>query len=252
MASTTEARRVASDRVEAGTANQSALLDAEAAMSGAQADLLRAEYDRSVAAADLARLEGAGKQGDAPMTPPQLTYTGVLLAVLANQLCLPVPAIVFLMAAGALSAHGYMHASTVVLLSVLPCLAADGIWFWLGRKWGSQVSADTVPPYTRPRTCSSDAHHKFGRYGLPLLCVAKFVPGLDGLMPPLAGAEGVSLTGFFALDAVGSFLWSGFYVGVGYLFSENWRSRLAGRNTLELPWPWRSVFHSVFTLAGAD
>jgi outer membrane protein TolC/preprotein translocase subunit SecF len=59
LASTTETRRVTSDRVEAGTANQSALLDAEAAMSGAQADLLRAEYDRSVAAADLAKLAGA-------------------------------------------------------------------------------------------------------------------------------------------------------------------------------------------------
>jgi outer membrane protein TolC len=58
LASTTEARRVTSDRVEASTANQSALLDVEAAMSGAQADLLRAEYDRSVAAADLARLAG--------------------------------------------------------------------------------------------------------------------------------------------------------------------------------------------------
>jgi multidrug efflux pump subunit AcrB/outer membrane protein TolC len=58
LASTTEARRVTSDRVQAGTANQSELLDAEAAMSGAQADLLRAEYDRSVAAADLARLAG--------------------------------------------------------------------------------------------------------------------------------------------------------------------------------------------------
>jgi multidrug efflux pump subunit AcrB/outer membrane protein TolC len=58
LASTTEARRVTSDRVQAGTANQSALLDAEAAMSGAQADLLRAEYDRGVSAGDLARLEG--------------------------------------------------------------------------------------------------------------------------------------------------------------------------------------------------
>jgi multidrug efflux pump subunit AcrB/outer membrane protein TolC len=58
LASVTEARRVTSDRVEAGTVNQSALLDAEAAISGAQADVLRAEYDRSVAAADLARLAG--------------------------------------------------------------------------------------------------------------------------------------------------------------------------------------------------
>src|SRR5579862_3037949 len=59
LASATEARRVDSDRVEAGTANQSALLDAEAAISGAQADVLRAEYDRSVAAADLARVTGS-------------------------------------------------------------------------------------------------------------------------------------------------------------------------------------------------
>src|SRR5580692_4201124 len=58
LASATEARRVTSDRVEAGTANQSALLDAEAAISGAQADVLRAEYDRNIAAADLVRLGG--------------------------------------------------------------------------------------------------------------------------------------------------------------------------------------------------
>ena len=58
LASTIERRRVTSDQVEAGTANQSAFLDAEAAMSGAQADVLRAEYDHSVAAADLARLTG--------------------------------------------------------------------------------------------------------------------------------------------------------------------------------------------------
>jgi outer membrane protein TolC len=59
LTSATEARRVTSDQVEAGTANRSALLDAEAALSGAKADVLRAEYDRSVAAADLARLQGS-------------------------------------------------------------------------------------------------------------------------------------------------------------------------------------------------
>jgi outer membrane protein TolC len=59
LTSATEARRVTSDRVEAGTVNQSALLDAEAAIAGAQADVLRAEYDRSVAAADLARVTGS-------------------------------------------------------------------------------------------------------------------------------------------------------------------------------------------------
>jgi multidrug efflux pump subunit AcrB/outer membrane protein TolC len=58
LAATTEARRVMSDQVEAGTANRSAFLEGDASVLGAQADLLRAEYDRSVAAADLARLTG--------------------------------------------------------------------------------------------------------------------------------------------------------------------------------------------------
>ena len=58
LTTNTEARRVASDQVESGTANRSAFLDSEASVFNAQADLLRAEYDRSVAAADLARLTG--------------------------------------------------------------------------------------------------------------------------------------------------------------------------------------------------
>ena len=58
VTATTEARRVSSNQVEAGTANRSVFLESEASMLSAQADLLRAEYDRSVAAADLARLTG--------------------------------------------------------------------------------------------------------------------------------------------------------------------------------------------------
>jgi multidrug efflux pump subunit AcrB/outer membrane protein TolC len=58
VAATTEARRVASNESEAGTANRSVFLESEASMFSAQADLLRAEYDCSVAAADVARLTG--------------------------------------------------------------------------------------------------------------------------------------------------------------------------------------------------
>ena len=150
----------------------------------------------------------------------QLTYSGVLLAVFAQQLCLPIPSIVFLMAAGALCARGEMRTSIIVLLGVLGCLAADGIWFWFGRRWGSQALRLLCRFTADPRRCSENAHEKFRRYGLPVLCVAKFLPGLDVVIPPLVGAEGAPLSGFLVLDTLGGFLWSGFYVGLGYLFSE--------------------------------
>jgi rhodanese-related sulfurtransferase len=58
-------------------------------------------------------------------------------------------------------------------------------------------------------------------------------------MPPLGGAQGVSPAGFFALDAVGSFLWSGFYVGLGYLFS----------NQLDLAIGWSGHFGAALGVA---
>jgi len=150
----------------------------------------------------------------------QLTYTAVLLAVLAEQLYVPIPSVVFLMAAGALSARGEMRTSIVISLGISACLAADSIWFWFGRKWGSQSVRLLCRLTADPRKCSRNAQQRFSHYGPALLCVAKFFPGLGAVIPPLAGAEGVSLARFLALDASGSFLWSGFYVGLGYLFSN--------------------------------
>jgi rhodanese-related sulfurtransferase len=71
-----------------------------------------------------------------------------------------------------------------------------------------------------PRKCSQNANEKFQRYGLSVLCVAKFFPGLNLVVPPLAGAEGAPVTAFVPLDMLGGFLWAGFYVGLGYVFSK--------------------------------
>jgi membrane protein DedA with SNARE-associated domain/rhodanese-related sulfurtransferase len=150
----------------------------------------------------------------------QLTYMGLLLAVFANQACLPVPSIAFLMVAGALARRGEMHLTIVVALAVFACLVADGIWFWFGRRWGSKALRLLCGLTADPRKSFLDAQERFRLYGLRLLFVSKFVPGMDGIMPPLGGAQGVSSIRFLAFDAAGSFLWSGFYVGVGYLFAN--------------------------------
>jgi len=149
-----------------------------------------------------------------------LSYWQVFCAILAQQLGLPVPSVVFLMAAGSLSAHGGMHPIIIVVLGVVGCLAGDGAWFWMGRKWGPKALRLLCGLSPDPRSCSRDAQEKFRRHGVRIMCVAKFVPGLDAIMPPLAGAEGVSLIRFLALDAVGSLLWSAGYFGLGYVFAN--------------------------------
>lgn len=150
----------------------------------------------------------------------ELTYTGVLVAVFANQVCLPVPAAFVLIGAGALSAHGHMHPAIVALMGVLGCLAGDGIWFWAGRRWGNKAIRLLCQLTSDPRHASKQARQKFQRYGLGVLCMSKFFPGLDAVIPPLSAAEGISPGPFLAVDAAGSLLWSGFNIGLGFVFSN--------------------------------
>jgi rhodanese-related sulfurtransferase len=50
--------------------------------------------------------------------------------------------------------------------------------------------------------------------------IAKFVPGLDSVMPPLAGISGTARTDFLIYDLGGATLWSGAYIGAGFLFAK--------------------------------
>jgi len=49
---------------------------------------------------------------------------------------------------------------------------------------------------------------------------AKFVPGLDGLMPPLAGMLNAASIPFLLYTAAGAFFWTAGYCFVGYLFAD--------------------------------
>jgi rhodanese-related sulfurtransferase len=53
-----------------------------------------------------------------------------------------------------------------------------------------------------------------------LFLIAKFIPGLDTLLPPLAGIEQQPLLSFLLFDAAGSALWSAFFSYLGYAFAD--------------------------------
>ena len=68
-----------------------------------------------------------------------LTYPILFVAVLARQLCLPVPALLFLLTGGALAGAGKLNFVGVLLVAVVGCLLADLVWFEAGRLRGKRV-----------------------------------------------------------------------------------------------------------------
>jgi membrane protein DedA with SNARE-associated domain/rhodanese-related sulfurtransferase len=149
-----------------------------------------------------------------------ITYLILWVAVFARQICLPVPANLLLLTAGALVRGGGLNMSLVLCVGILGCLAGDLVWFEAGRQWGSQIMRILCVFSDDPHYCAQRAHKVFARWGLRSLIFAKFIPGLDGVTPPLAGIEGSERSAFLAYDSLGSFLWTALYAGLGYLFAN--------------------------------
>jgi membrane protein DedA with SNARE-associated domain/rhodanese-related sulfurtransferase len=141
-------------------------------------------------------------------------------AVFVEQIGLPLPALPWLLAAGALSATGQFSLPLGIAVTVLACLVADTFWFYLGRHRGNQVLGLLCRISLEPDSCVRRTQNVFTRYGLRGLLVAKFLPGLNTLAPPLAGMSGMSAGQFLSVDAAGSVLYGGCLLGVGYLFSH--------------------------------
>lgn len=148
-------------------------------------------------------------------------YSVLFAAVFARQIGLPVPANLFLMAAGAIAATGQMKCGSAVALAVVACVLADWVWYEAGRWRGEKVLHFLHSFAPDPEKANRNAKSTFTRWGASILLVAKFLPGLDAVAPPLAGVSGTSRTRFLALEASGAGLWSVSYFGTGYYFSHN-------------------------------
>jgi membrane protein DedA with SNARE-associated domain/rhodanese-related sulfurtransferase len=147
--------------------------------------------------------------------------------VFLEQMGLPIPSLPLLLAAGAISATGQFGMLMGLAVTVLACLLADAFWFYLGRARGHQVLSLLCRISMEPDSCVRRTQNMFTRYGLRGVLLAKFVPGLSTIAPPLAGMTGVTATRFLLVDGLGSALYGGCFILLGYFFSSQVEQILA-------------------------
>ena len=148
-------------------------------------------------------------------------YPVLFGALFAHQLGLPVPGPLFLLAAGALAAAGKLGFVAAVVLAITACVLGDWPWYEAGRRRGDRVLHFIHRLARDPDAHDRRAKETFTRYGPPILLIAKFVPGLDAVTPPLAGTSRTSRLRFLTFDVVGAGLYSCAYAALGYVFSHD-------------------------------
>lgn len=155
-------------------------------------------------------------------------YVVLLGWVFAEQIGLPVPTVPLLLASGALAGAGRLSFFASLFFCVTAALAADTIWFQLGRLKGIKILQLLCRISLEPDSCVRRTEGIFSKQGARSLLFAKFVPGLGTVAPPLAGIFHMRRRRFLLFDSLGSLLWAGGYLSLGYVFSGE-IERIAGR-----------------------
>jgi membrane protein DedA with SNARE-associated domain/rhodanese-related sulfurtransferase len=138
--------------------------------------------------------------------------------VLVDQIGIPVPAVPTLIVAGAIAATGAMPLASLFLWAVVACLIADCAWYMIGQIYGIRVLKLLCRISLEPDSCVSQTQTRFERWGINSLVVAKFIPGLAIIAPPMAGAMRIGWPKFLALSIAGGMLWVGSALIAGMLF----------------------------------
>ena len=153
----------------------------------------------------------------------QIAQHGVLmlsLFVFLQAIGLPVPCAVALILAAAEAAKGHLSMVGVLGGSLGAMLAGDALMFLLGRRTGWWLLGTLCRVSLNPESCVVTSADTFHRRGRSLLVVAKFIPGINTMAPPLAGSMQMGWWSFLWLDLAGCAIYIGAYCIIGYLCSD--------------------------------
>jgi membrane protein DedA with SNARE-associated domain len=156
-----------------------------------------------------------------------LGYPGVYLLMILEGFFPPIPSEMVLPLAGFLAGQGRLSLWLVLLVatagSLTIALVLYGLGHWIGRerlrrwieRYGKWILLD---PEDMDKT-----NRWFERHGKASVFFGRFVPGVRSLISLPAGFAGMPLWSFVIFTMVGSAIWNGALIGVGWYLGENWQ-----------------------------
>jgi membrane protein DedA with SNARE-associated domain len=147
-------------------------------------------------------------------------YPALFGGMVMEQFVPPMPGEPLLLGAGALAGTGYFRLWFAAAFALAGTVLGDLIWYEIGRRGGRQVLKWMCRLSIEPDTCVRHGDDTFARRGASALLIAKFLPGLNSIGQPLAGALGMPRRRFVIFDVLGAVLWVGLYVGLGYALHD--------------------------------
>ena len=155
-------------------------------------------------------------------------YVGVFVLVVLGNLHLPVPTQLTLPLAGFLIGQGRFSFVQVMVWSSAAAIAVSFIFYYVGFWIGDENLRRFVGRFGRflfvGEKDLDKANAVFDRHGGKAIFLGHLVPGVGAFNSIPAGLRHMSIMGRFMIYTIlGSIVWNGVHVGLGWVLGENWQ-----------------------------
>jgi len=147
-------------------------------------------------------------------------YLLIFAVVLAEAIGMPVPAALALVAGGAAAAGHTLSLPKALATAIAAMLIGDTLLFILGRYMGWSLLGLLCRLSVNPESCVLRSAESFYKRGKTTLLIAKFIPGVNTMAPPLAGSMRMPFRQFIRFDCAGASLYILAYGGIGFIFRD--------------------------------
>lgn len=144
----------------------------------------------------------------------------VFLTVLLEQFGLPLPSLLLLLIVGAVAVADPVFGILALLLASIASMVGGVILFLFGRRYGDSLLELMCRLSLSPHKCLNHGRTAYQRFGPGALIMARFVPGLATMAPPLAGSIGMRFWVFLRYQATAAIVFSFCSLAAGYMFSD--------------------------------
>jgi membrane protein DedA with SNARE-associated domain len=152
----------------------------------------------------------------------------VLVVAFVETLGFPLPAFPFFVLAGCLVVEESILWPPIIIAAVTGALAADLVWYYLGKYFGIRTINFICRLSRNPDACVVRSKTLFVNSSIPVILVAKLIPGVNTLAPSLSGLMGISPLRYVVIDIAGCLIWVSTGLGLGMAFGRSILAHIAG------------------------
>jgi membrane protein DedA with SNARE-associated domain len=155
-------------------------------------------------------------------------YPVVFLLITLESTLVPIPSELVMPFAGYMAWKGEFSLPVILVINSVGAVVGSGICYWIGVVGGKPFLVNYGKYFLVRQHEIARTEAFFARHGKKTILIGRFLPVIRHIISVPAGIARMPLPGFFLQTFLGSTIWGGTLILLGYYVGANWEA-LASR-----------------------